>query len=108
MYDSESGRDVRLSFKSLAQNAKSFSAADEQLLKQRIFAAVDELKALGWPIERIIVRIKELAWEVGVRLGHNVSQVDRHPVLAKAVLWCVERFYEDDVSHEARPVSQRS
>jgi len=95
VYDSETGRDVRLSFKALAENGAGFTDADALLLRRRICAAVDDLKAMGWPIERIIVRMKELAWEVGLRLGHNVHQVDRHPALAQAVKWCVERYYED-------------
>src|SRR5438045_3576226 len=97
MYDSEVGHAVRLSFKELADQPDKFSDADADMLRGRIEAAVDDLKSLGWPIERIVVRIKELAGEVGVRLGHNPHQVDRHPALAKAVLWCVIRYYGEDL-----------
>ena len=98
MYDTDTGRAVRESFKELAQHSRSFSESEEQRLRLRICAAVDELKSLGWPIERVIVRVKELAAEVGVRLGHTQQKLEDHPAVAKAVLWCVERYYDKDAS----------
>ena len=97
MYESTVGHDVRLSFKQLAEQPEKFSDADAAMLRARIEAAVDDLKSLGWPIERIVVRIKEVASEVGVRLGHNVHRVDRHPAFAHTVLWCVLRYYGEEL-----------
>src|SRR4051812_42986213 len=86
MYDSAVGHAVRLSFKQLADHKEKFSDADTLILRRRIEAAVDDLKSMNWPIERIVVRIKELASEVGVRLGHDFSQLERHPAIAQAVM----------------------
>jgi hypothetical protein len=93
LYDSAVGHDVRASFTTLASNPSAFSDADAQLLRRRIWAAVDELKSMGWPIERVVVRMKELAGEVGVRFGYNASEANRHPALGQAVSWCIERYY---------------
>jgi hypothetical protein len=71
------------------------SEADAALLQARIYAAVDELKAMGWPIERVIVRIKDVAREVGLPLGNALNSGERDRVLDRAVLWCAERYYED-------------
>jgi hypothetical protein len=95
MYDSEIGRQVRLSFQALAENPAGFTDADADLLRHRLCAAVDELKAVGWPIEGVIVRIKTLASEVGVQLGNDLHRQDIHPVLAQAVLWCVQQYYRE-------------
>ena len=93
MYETAAGRAVRESFLTVANKANAFSRTDELLLRQRIVAAVDELKAEGWPVERIIVRIKELASEVGIKFKSSSVNADEHPAIANAVLWCVQRFY---------------
>jgi hypothetical protein len=102
VYDSARGQDVRHSFQALATAEKAHGEADEQLLRIRVLAATDELKAMGWPVERIIVRMKELAWEVGLYDGYAAHQADKHPTLARAVLWCVERYYDADVVRPRR------
>src|SRR4051812_5837436 len=96
MYDSAVGLQVRASFKELVVKRSTFTDADSLRLRDRICAAVDELKSQCWPIERIIIRMKDLAWEVGLRIGNTANQADRHPALAQAVLWCVERYYAVD------------
>jgi len=97
MYETATGRAVRESFMSVATKAGAFSRADELLLRQRIAAAVDDLKGQGWPIERIIVRIKELASEVGIRFKSSSVSTDEHPAVANAVLWCVQRYYGERI-----------
>ena len=92
MYDTETGRAIRESLDRLARSPDAFSEADAVLLRQLVYAAVDELRAKGWPIEQIIVRIKEVARESGVRLGNSLRMAD-HPAVSTAVLWCVERYY---------------
>jgi hypothetical protein len=96
MYETDTGHAVRESLRALAKRPEVSVPDEEVLLQQRIFAAVEELKAMGWPIERIIVRIKEVASEVGVPLGHTRYAADRHPAVANAILWCAERYYRKD------------
>src|SRR5688572_11028270 len=93
VYDSARGHDVRQSFQALATAESAHGEVDDRLLRSQVLAATDELKAMGWPVERIIVRMKELAWEVGLYEGYAAHQADKHPTLARAVLWCVERYY---------------
>jgi hypothetical protein len=68
---------------------------DRALLKRRVYAAVDELKSMGWNVERIIVRMKEVAAEVGVRGVSAWHPREETPVMEQAVRWCIERFYAD-------------
>lgn len=89
---------LRASLVSLATRSAPIDASDKALLRQRVFAAVDELKAVGWPVERLIVRLKEVALEVGFRPSRNASSMgpqvnDREAVVAEVVQWCIDRYY---------------
>ena len=93
MYDSSSGRAVRSSLESIARNGGEPSAESRGELRERVFAAVDELTMLGWPIERIIVRMKELTAEVGLP-SRAMSWEPRHDtVVGDVVRWCIERHF---------------
>jgi hypothetical protein len=41
------------------------SESDIAVLYERVRVDVDELKAMGWTVERIIARLKQFALEVG-------------------------------------------
>jgi hypothetical protein len=76
MYDSAVGHEVRGILKAIAVGNASPTESDVAALRTRVYAAVDELKAMGWPIERIIVRLKEVADEVGIpRLAMPLAQI---------------------------------
>jgi hypothetical protein len=98
MYDGPAGVAVRTSLASVAEGVDGPNASDTALLRQRVLTAVDELKAMGWPIERMIVRLKEVAAEVGLRSSRNSSFSgaplgERDAVVGEAVRWCIERYY---------------
>ncbi|MFL5613597.1 MAG: hypothetical protein ACJ796_08055 [Gemmatimonadaceae bacterium] len=63
-------------------------------LRARLCAAVDELKSMGWPIERIIVRIKELGREVGLPAHLSAHRNEREAIMSEAVRICIERYFD--------------
>jgi hypothetical protein len=63
-------------------------------LRARICAAVDELKSMGWPIERIIIRMKELGREVGLPAHVSAHRNEREAIISEAVRFCIERYFE--------------
>src|SRR4051812_32061149 len=61
---------------------------DREALRLRVCTAVDELKAMGWPIERIIIRLKELAREIGFARYSDSGR--RDSLIDDTVKWCIE------------------
>jgi len=53
---------------------------------------VDELKSMGWSIERIIVRMKELAAEVKLSSWADAPE-ERRKLMDDAISWCIDRYY---------------
>jgi hypothetical protein len=99
MYDRPAGAAVRTSLASIAARPGPPAVSDRALLQQRVFAAVDELKSLGWPIERVVIRLKEVAMEVGLRSSRTAIPIgtsagEREEIVAEVVTWCIERYYD--------------
>jgi hypothetical protein len=95
MYDTATGHEVRTILKAIAMRNTTPTEADVITLRTRVYAAVDELKAMGWPIERIIVRLKEVAYEVGLPPWTNAPRGDRASVMAEIVRHCIDRYYSE-------------
>jgi len=79
--------------------ATSTFSSTERRLRDEVCAVVDELKALGWPPERAIIAIKEIAHEVGLTPSQRVLVRDtdlapRDALLAKIVRWTIECYYD--------------
>jgi hypothetical protein len=60
--------------------------------------AVDELKAIGWPVERILIRLKQVASEVGFwpprQSNLTTPDLDRREAIWDAIVKeCIERYY---------------
>ena len=67
-----------------------------------VCAYVEELKALGFPPERVIIAVKRTANEAGVfstpRLVEPRTQLDgKDKLLVDMVRWCIERYYGNRV-----------
>jgi hypothetical protein len=86
MYDSPTGHAVRTTLVAIAENRGRASDDLHGVLKDRVYAAVDELTALGWPIERIIVRLKDLTKEIGRPLREELTR--------DVVRWCIDRHFD--------------
>jgi hypothetical protein len=86
---------------SLARALEAPSGAwEEKTLRDEVCAVVDELKAAGWPPERAIVAVKEIAMEAGLMQSRNVLSLSnreldaRDALLVKVVRWCIECYYD--------------
>jgi len=87
----------------VAVAARADIAGAPDAIRQRVFAAVDELKSMGWPVERIIVRVKQVATEVGLRTsraGHRTTRSagDDGAIVDDVVRWCIERYFGQDAT----------
>jgi hypothetical protein len=91
MYNTPTGHAVRASLRTIAANKAAPSASDTDALKKLICAAVDELKGMGWPIERIIIHVKEVASEAG--LPRHSDPAGREAIVSDVVRWCIDRYF---------------
>ena len=70
----------------------------EAEVRELVWAFVDEGKAAGWPPERIIVAIKQIAREAGLMPTALVIQRNVAPTLVDKFLvdmvgWCIHRYF---------------
>jgi hypothetical protein len=81
----------------LRELAWPLSAQDEAEVQQRVCEYADELKALGLPIERIILSVKRAANRAGLSASpHLPSTAALHgtdKLLVDMVRWCIDRYY---------------
>ena len=83
---------------STALAASDFTVADEKL-RDQVCDVVDEVKQLGWPPERAIIAIKEIAEEAGLTQSSRVllknHELDVHDaLLARIVRWTIECYFD--------------
>lgn len=81
----------------------SLYKTDDKELREEVCDVVDELKAAGWPPERSIIAIKEIAQEAGLTQSQRVLARDRDltprdALLAKVVRWTIECYYDSRVA----------
>jgi len=67
-------------------------------VREQVFSYVDELKSLGWPPERIILAVKQVATEGGIRISPRVASVSfpsntTEQLMVDMVKWCIERYF---------------
>ena len=82
----------------LAAAPETLGAESKERLRTHVVAFVDAVKAQGWPIERVIVAVKEVAAEAGVRSSTDVLRLsgapaNRDALLLDIVRWTVERYF---------------
>ena len=75
-----------------------YNASDKEL-RDEVCGVVDEVKAAGWPPERAIIAVKEIAQEAGLTVSQGVLVRDRDlsprdALLAKIVRWTIECYYD--------------
>jgi hypothetical protein len=73
----------------------------ERDIRDRVCAAVIDLKALGWPPERVVVAIKQIAEDAG--LSHTrglfiVSSplIEQNAVIMAIVRWAIVQYFASD------------
>ena len=85
----------------LRENLACQPCVDAEALHDEVCAVVDELKGANWPPERIIVAVKRIADDAGLRPSRNVLYASGELSLDDALLvqmirWCIERYYRAD------------
>lgn len=66
------------------------------VVKRLVYDYVDWVKAQNWPPERVIVGLKRIAEESGIRsnsLSARESRASRSDLLMDMVAWSIERYY---------------
>jgi hypothetical protein len=69
-------------------------------LREKVRAAVADLKAAGWSPERVIIAVKQIARDAGLNPSRNLMSVSartptgRDAVILDLVGWSIERYYE--------------
>ena len=77
----------------------SLYVTTDAALRDEVCAVTDDLKAAGWPPERSLIAIKEIAQEAGLRPSQSVLVRDRDlsprdALLAKVIRWTIECYYD--------------
>ena len=86
---------LRLMLRQLLLDAElPLSGSAMATLRAQVFAFADEKKAEGWSAEQIIVGIKQIADEAGLRASSNGQPSSpSDALLVDLVSWSVERYY---------------
>jgi len=84
----------------LAVLAFPLGAQNRRDVERRVWDYVDFLKALGWPSERVIFAVNQVANEAGLRASSTVVLADAQvpsgdELLIQMTWWCIERYYHD-------------
>jgi hypothetical protein len=72
-------------------------------LRTLVYDVVDDLKDVGWPPERVIVALKLIVAEAGLRASPGVLAKDANLTEIDAVMlnlfaWSLERYFGDALS----------
>jgi hypothetical protein len=77
---------LRTTLLDMASRASPLEPSEGNVLRERVCAVVDEMKAAGQPPERIVVAIKRIGQEAG--LGGFDDRLAQ-----RLIRWCLERYY---------------
>ena len=77
------------------------SLADEhnvEAIRARVGGVVDDLKAAGWPPERVIIAVKQIAADAGLSPSRSVLSAtlplnEYDAAIVNMVRWCIEQYY---------------
>jgi hypothetical protein len=74
--------------------------SNDSALRDEVCAVVDEMKAAGWPPERAIIGIKQIAAQAGLKESRNLLALSnreldaRDALMARVVRWTIECYYD--------------
>ena len=69
---------------------------DESALRNLVCTYADEMKRLGWPVERIIINIKRVGESEDGLYRLEMTAAERlyvREMTSRAVTWCVEHYF---------------
>jgi len=78
MLDRPSVVRLRAGLAQLTEGLAAGNPSNDDELRERVCAAVADLRDLGWPPERVIVAVKQLAADVGLRPSRNLMAISGH------------------------------
>lgn len=88
-------------------------SAERRAIRELVFAFVDERRRLGWPPERVVIGVKQIARDAGLRPSRLVIDRDARitpsdGLLGQMIEWCIDRYYPvRTISSGAQPVRAR-
>src|SRR5689334_25441446 len=101
MYSRQTVTALRDSLVIVAATRVSIADAERDTqLREKVRAAVADLKAAGWSPERVIIAMKQVARDAGLNPSQNLMTFkSRTPTGGDAVIvalvgWSIERYYE--------------
>jgi len=82
----------------------------DDALYDAVCAVVDHLKSVGWSPERVIVAVKQIADDAGLRPTRAVLSASQMPtegdiLLIRMVEWCIERYYGSEPGPAQRRIT---
>jgi hypothetical protein len=78
---------LRSSLAALTETRAQPSSAELSMLRRRVCAVVDVLKADEMAAERVVMAVKHVAIESGIQWTHN-------RIVDRLIDWCLDRYYE--------------
>jgi len=74
----------------------------QAVLCGRVHQAVDDLRAAGWPPERVIVAMKQIAADAGLQPSRRLYVVtetvhDKDVLLIDMIGWTIRRYFATDL-----------
>lgn len=68
-------------------------------LRRCVYAVADDLKSAGWPPERAIVAVKQVAFDVGMSptrgvLSSRAPLTEQDAAILDMVRWTIERYFD--------------
>lgn len=78
---------LRRAFVEIAPRADELAWYEAAGLRRHVYAAVDELKAANVRPEQVIVAVKTLAGDAGIRFV-------RHGIVELMTTWCIAHYFE--------------
>ena len=76
----------------------------ENDLRAEVCAVVDDLHSLDWPPERVIIAVKQMTADAGLRpsrsiMSRTLELEGTDELLARIVRWCIEQYYHAAPMH---------
>jgi len=67
-------------------------------LQECVWNYVDDRKCAGWPVERVIIAMKQIARDAGLKPSSFIARPEaqitsRDELLVEMVGWCIRRYY---------------
>jgi hypothetical protein len=82
----------------VAEHPQQKRAERHEEIRRRVHAVADDLKAAGWPPERAIVVVKQVAFDVGMAPTRGVLGRDplteQDAAIVDMVRWTIERYFD--------------